>query len=219
VNLPAQASDDPCGVPPCLLDIVVATYEQKFWIDTLLNALAVQTRRDFRVIVVHDGPSFRSRATVDDLRRHTALDIVYAETPERHHDWGHSPRAHALASLVSSPCVLFTNADNYYVPRFAEFALEPFDDPAVGVVNFDMVHSHTREESMPPGPYGYFKTQFLPCQCDMGAFITRTDIARAVGFNHRHNEADAAFIGEINAYRRTRPFSIVKVDRVLFVHN
>ncbi|MEW5981238.1 MAG: glycosyltransferase [Acidobacteriota bacterium] len=203
----------------CRLDIVVSTYEQPFWIDTLLSSLAVQSRNDFRVVIVHDGPSTASRKRVNLLRRWTGLDILYAETPVRHHDWGHSPRAFALATIVSSPLVLFTNADNYYVPIFVETALPPFDDPDVGVVFFDMLHSHAREENVPPGPYGYFRTRFESCQCDLGAFVTRTDIARAVGFNHRHNEADAAFIEEVKAYRQHRPFAIEKIDRVLFVHN
>jgi glycosyltransferase involved in cell wall biosynthesis len=201
------------------LDIVVATYNQEHWIDVLLHGLAVQTRTDFRIVVVHDGPSVQARKAVADIGRRTALRLVYAETPRRFKDWGHSLRAFALERLVESPYVLFTNGDNYYVPRFVEFAMAPFDDPAVGVAYFDMVHSHDRPDSLPPGDYGYFKTAFEPFKCDLGAFITRTDIARRVGFVHRHNTADAAFIEEINADRLRHPFEIVKVHRVLFVHN
>ncbi len=204
---------------PAALDIVVATYHQPAWLETLLYGLAVQTRRDFRVIVVHDGPSAATRATITEIASRTRLRIVYAETPRRFNDWGHSLRAWALRELVEAPRVLFTNGDNYYVPRFVEFAMQPFEEPTVGVALFDMVHSHDRADAQPPGDYGYLKTEFLPCKCDIGAFIVRTDIARRVGFNHRHNTADAAFIEEINSDRLASPFAVVKIDRVLFVHN
>lgn len=219
VSSPTFVSRLPAFLRPARLDVVVATYKQDHWIDALLHGLAVQTRPDFRVIVVHDGPSKHAREAIADIGRRSSLRLVYAETPRRFKDWGHSSRAYALEHHVESPYVLFTNGDNYYVPRFVEFAMTPFDDPAVGVVLFDMVHSHERAESVPPGEYGYFKTEFQPFKCDMGAFVTRTDIARRVGFNHRHNTADASFIEEINADRLQHPFGIVKVDRVLFVHN
>jgi hypothetical protein len=201
------------------MDIVVSTHRQESWLDALLHGLAVQTRKDFRVIVVHDGVSPRTREITDEIRRRTGLDIAYAETARRFKDWGHSLRAMALQQYVEAPHVLFTNGDNYYVPRFVEYALEPFRDPDVGVVHFNMVHSHVRAESVPPGDYGFFRTEFAPFKCDIGAFITRTDIAKCVGFNHRHSVADAAFIEEIHAYRERHPFQIVKVEKILFVHN
>jgi cellulose synthase/poly-beta-1,6-N-acetylglucosamine synthase-like glycosyltransferase len=219
VSLRVAVSRIPALFQPVRLDIVVATYRQDHWLEALLYGLAVQTRKDFRVVVVHDGPSKRAREAVEEIGRRSALRLVYAETPRRFKDWGHSSRAHALEHHVDSPYVLFTNGDNYYVPRFVEFAMAPFENPAVGVVYFDMVHSHDRTESVPPGEYGYFRTEFQPFKCDIGAFITRTDIAKRVGFRHRHNVADAVFIEEINADRIQHPFEIVKVDRVLFVHN
>lgn len=204
---------------PAALDIVVATYHQHAWLEALLYGLAVQTRQDFRVIVIHDGPSRATRDAVEEIVGRTRLRAIYAESPQRFKDWGHSLRAWALRELVEAPHVLFTNGDNYYVPRFVEFAMAPFENDSVGVAYFDMVHSHDRADSIPPGDYGYFRTEFLPFKCDMGAFAVRTDIARRVGFNHRENTADARFIEEINADRETHPFDIVKVERVLFVHN
>ncbi len=203
-----------------MLDIVVATFNQERELPCLLHSLACQTRRDFNVLVYHDGPGAAGqKAGIEEIGRKTGLNLGWCESGLRFNDWGHSLRAQALKNFVMAPCVLFTNGDNYYVPKFVEYALAPLADERVGVVHFDCVHSHDHPANVPPGDYGFFSSRFEPYGCDIGAMIVRTSIAKAVGWNHFNRDADARFIGEILDYRRANPFDIVKVDKALMVHN
>lgn len=202
-----------------MLDIVVSTYNQRNELPCLLYSLACQTRKDFRVLVFHDGIDVNNQQEeVMSIAKKTELKLLWFNTLHRYADWGHSLRKLALEQYVENPFVLFTNGDNYYMPKMVEWSIGMMENQ-IGVLYFDCVHSHNHPINTPLGEYGYFKSEFRPCGCDIGAMIIRTDIAKAVGWNHTNRDADAEFIREILEYQKTNDFKIVKVDKVLFVHN
>jgi GT2 family glycosyltransferase len=226
------------------LTIVCVTYGQDHELKTLISSLRCQTRRDWRLAILHDGPHAALGA---NLAAHGFLDeqVEFHETAVRANDYGHSLRDLGIREHARGDWLLLTNGDNYYCPRFVEYMLaEAERDPAAGLVYCDMVHSHNRPDSSSGSDYGYFATEIrrlsvmeqqalvnsgvvaggdagvpqYSIRLDIGAFIVRRDIAQAVGFNHRDHDADGRFVLDIlRAYGNS--ITCRKVPKVLFVHN
>jgi hypothetical protein len=198
-----------------MIYFVIATYQQEKELQVLMNSLYLQNSFEWNYKVYHDG----KLPVPDNYKESIYRKINLVETKKRFNDYGHSLRALGLqeATLNDNDYICFTNGDNYYCPVFVDEMMKATGKD-VGVVYCDMVHSHNRNDSSSQSAYGYFNTVFEPMKCDIGAFITRFDIAKKVGFNYRHNEADAEFIRQILEYDGPA-FKVVKVNKVLFVHN
>lgn len=198
------------------LYIIISTYSQKNQLEGLKYSLINQSNKNINVHCLYDTPF------IEEAEEVTTDEIVWDVSfmAKRYNDWGHSLREIGLNSCSGKDddYILFTNGDNYYCPPFVEEMLF-LTLPEVGVVYCDMVHSHPRPDSSSGGSYGFFRTEFRPNFCDIGAFIVRLDIARAIGYKHKHRDADASFISDILNYQKTNPFKIEKVNKVLFVHN
>jgi hypothetical protein len=100
-----------------------------------------------------------------------------------------------------------TGDDNYYVPTFVKELKGAVKD-SPGMVYWDMVHSH----------YDY---QLFICspgfnQIDIGAFATRSDLAKQIKLNTSY-AADGEFVEEFKLKFPSE--KIVKINKVLYVHN
>lgn len=204
-----------------LIHIIISTYKQPEELKLFNSCLKLQNQSNYIPYYVDDDFHLETRLLVNSFFD-TELFQHYFNTEERTNDYGHSGRAMMLENLKSEKAVkdydyiLFTNADNYYVPAFISEINKVISNDNPEIVYWDMIHSHNRGDSSSQSTYGYFNTEFLPCKCDIGAFIVRVDIAKQVGFNHRDHDADAHFIEEINRLPNIRK---VKINKVLFVHN
>lgn len=215
--------------------IIAVTYG-KYFNYSFLYSILEQTYGDFDLHLYHDGEDYlhlqeivttcinASGGMVDNVFWHT--------TDERKNQFGHDLRDLGIQEQADKyEYLLITNCDNYYVPVFLQeiatlLALSPervtenYDYfPPVGVVYFDYIHSHNRGDSSSGGTYGFMNNDFRPCVCDIGAFVTRAGILKELGFKGRHNEADASLIQEILELQKTKNFGIMKLPKVLFIHN
>jgi FkbM family methyltransferase len=198
------------------LTIVVTTYQQELALDCLLKSLICQTLQNFKVLVIHDGPSAATRSIVDPYSRDRPAMFEYLETANRVNDYGHSLRAIGI-DRTSTEFVLLTNGDNYYVPRFVEFMFEAIDRNSLDLVFCDMIHSHPGAGCSAQLSYEVFHTRPLRRFIDIGCFIARSDAAKKVGFRDRSFTADATYFEDLLSASRT--VVVGKVDKVLMVHN
>jgi hypothetical protein len=201
--------------------VVIVTYNQNFELKCLLDSFFAQTFQEpFEILIMQDGLNEHLKKEISNFLKFAPkqINIRYYQSTYRENCWGHNLRDWALKELVLGEWVLLTNGDNYYTPIFLEEMIK-VATPEVGVIYCDCVHSHLTPLNLNKDSYGYFKSDFQPLRCDIGAFITRTEIAKAVGFNSRINEADAVFIHQLLEYRTQHPFSIKSINKVLFVHN
>jgi hypothetical protein len=83
------------------------------------------------------------------------------------------------------------------------------------VIYFDMVHNYAFDHDPNPISYQTLITQPIMGRIDIGSFVFKTELGKSVGFNRRDQLADGAFFEDMKA---TGP-SIVKIPKVLFVHN
>lgn len=191
------------------LHIIVTAFHRPDHLRLLMQCFILQSNPNWIMQVIHDGPApevLRERvASMHDPR------ITLEETPQVNGSYGFVNRKQGLEKLVADPLdfVLFTNDDNYYVPRFVEFI---FDEakPDVGMVYCDMVHSHYA--------FGLLPAQIKVNHIDMGAFCTRVDIAKETGFNHNVYEADGLFAEECAMKCAEKGMRAIYISKPLFVH-
>ena len=189
------------------LTIVVATYQQELALDCLLKSLVCQTLQNFKVLVIHDGPSQTTPSIVSACSRERAGLFEYLETPNRFNDFGHSLRAVGIEK-ASTEFILLTNGDNYYSPRFVEFMFEAIDKHGLDIAFCDMIHSYT---------YGLLRTRPFRNYIDVGCFIAKTDAAKSVGFPDKSFTGDATYFEDL-LNNLSEPV-VGKVAKVLMVHN
>ena len=189
------------------LTIVVATYQQELALDCLLKSSVCQTLQNFKVLVIHDGPSQTTPSIVSACSRERPGRFDYLETPDRLNDFGHSLRAVGI-DKSSTEFILLTNGDNYYAPRFVEFMFEAIDTHNLDIAFCDMIHSYT---------YGLLRTRPFRNYINSGCFIAKTDAAKSVGFRDKSFSGDATYFEDLLNYLPTP--AVGKVRKVLMVHN
>ncbi len=187
-----------------LVEIIIPTFDRTFPLQSLLASLLAQTNPDWQATVIQDGTDgdycFRLVKELGDDR------ISVFATFERYNDWGHSLREIGKQQSEADYIVM-TGDDNYYTPNFVE-ELKNATINKPGMVYWDMVHSHYH--------YQFFKCLPAYNQIDMGAFATRTDLAKQIKLNTSY-AADGEFVRDFNT---KFPFEKkVKIEKVLFVHN
>lgn len=196
------------------LDIVAVTYGHNYELKTFINCLKSQTSKDWRLIIMHDGPDIDNKLESNLVKEgyiSAEFAIEFYTTDIRYNDFGHSLRAIALDKYVQNDYVCLTNGDNYYTPNFVE-EMQPYMDQKSEVILFDFIQWH------PNKAYSAFRTQFAGGMVDMGSFITRADVAKSVGFRHRDFCADGHFANDIvNTYGNTIKY--VHINKFLFIHN
>jgi len=187
------------------VEFIIPTYDREYELASMLASLVAQSDTNWFANVVCDMDSrhifnhLGSDDYTDERIRYTFLD-------KRYNDWGHTPREIGKQASTAD-YIIMTGDDNYYTPNFVEeliFASK--DNP--GMIYWDMVHSHY--------DYQYFKCEPRFNQIDMGAFATRRDLAQQLPLGKEY-AADGLFVENFkHMFPNER---IVKINKVLFVHN
>lgn len=178
----------------------------------IVSSLLLQTYRDWRLVLIHDGPSSNGTATYipDDPR------ITYIETPARVGNWGHKNRQWALKEIkegrLSQPdFICIGNSDNYLVPVFCERMLSGFKNAAtVATYTGSMVHSYKNWDVIPCR----FERGYIDC----AGVMVRANVACEIGWNDvDSHSADWNYFQDIA--KRYGQQNFVKVGGTLLIHN
>lgn len=187
------------------VDFIIPTFNRTDAIKSMLSSLIVQTNNNWTATVVIDSDKYAS-LIIEVIQNLNCKNIKYIVTDKRYNDWGHTPREIGK-QLSQDEYIIMTGDDNYYIPIFVDELIKISSD-LPGVVYWDMVHSHYG--------YSYFNCKPVFNQIDMGAFATRRDIAQSIKLNTTY-AADGEYIELIkHQYPNEK---IVKINKVLFVHN
>lgn len=219
--------------------IVCVSYRRYGEIHVLINSLLCQTLRNWKLILIHDGPDPRMEAEVNPYaERHE--NIRFLCTSRRYNDYGYSLRQMGL-EMAQTEFVMFTNDDNYYAPKFLEYMFEAIGAHDLDLVLCNMIHSHRNPGLYRQDDYHLFESFPELNYVDIGNFIVRTDLALSVGFADKSFAADGVFIDRlleqhnvvslVPSWRRNRLYRlrrkdpakrtlrVGKVQRALYVHN
>jgi hypothetical protein len=173
-----------------------------------VNSFLLQTNQNYVLHFIHDGVvSLPVNDLINHYRNFCDIRIIGVDPPTG--AWGHINRARMLSKIDPNEgeLLLITNFDNYYVPVFVDTVLSNFNEE-VDLLYYDFVHSHQG--------YQYYNSFPEISKIDMGAFITKTELAKQVGFNSTHYCADGFFLED---YKKAMSKNMRYVKRALFVHN
>ena len=188
-----------------LITIVCVSYKRYNEIKILINSILVQTFKNWKLVIIHDGKNEHMKRTVRPYLRDPRIE--YKETDTRYNNWGHSLREIEL-KRCKTKYIMWTNDDNYYVPVFLKKMIKVAEKKDLDFVFCNLLHSHY--------DYKVFSTKPMINHIDMGAFIVKTKVARKVGFTDHSFAADGIFVEklmQVDGLKRG------KIKKVLFVHN
>lgn len=195
------------------LHIIMVAFRRALPLRIAIDCLLVQTCSRWKLQIIHDGPV--PPDVLDIINSYHDDRIGFFSTDTVQGSWGHPNRDLGLKILESNSqdFVLITNDDNYYVPEFIEQMLQKTERVVlpVGLVFCDTVHSYMK--------YSVLTSQLKENQIDMGSFIVRLDIAKKVGFKHRHLSADGRYAEECADFCRRTGLVMKRIPRPLFIHN
>jgi hypothetical protein len=193
------------------IHVIVTVYQRSQQLARLIWDFLCQTNPNWTMSIVHDGPA--PTEMTDFLTKHfNDTRIDFRSTPQVNGKWGFPNRKMMVQEVQGEPTdfMLITNDDNEYIQPFVElFSNQCQGD--VGMVYCNTIHSYMG--------YEILHTEVRSCYIDMGSFIVRMDVAKAVGFNHEHEQADGAFAEECATECRKRGLRIIGIQKALFVHN
>ena len=197
------------------LHVICVAYERYEELRVLIGSFLVQTRKDWILHIVYDGPP--PQGILDIIApflkgKKKDERINFYQSAKRYEKYGHPNRRTMLQYIQTDTkdFILMTNDDNYYVPVFVEYMLTECKFN-VGIVYCDTVHSHAR--------YDVNYSELRENSIDMGAFIVRSDIAKATGFNSDNFSADGIYAEECNRNCLKNRLKAVKIKKALFIHN
>ena len=186
------------------IEFIISTFQRPRELKCMLSSLIAQTKDNWKAIVAIDNPldteNIKLVYSFNDER------IGFLLMNKRWNDWGHTP--HEIAKQVSgSDYIIMTNDDNYYCPILIE-ELNKVIIHSPGMVYWDMMHSHFN--------YQYFQCTPFSGQIDMGAFATKTSLAKQIPLTTKF-DADGQFVEDFK--RKFPNEEKVKINKVMFVHN
>lgn len=188
-----------------LIEFIIPTHYRPKLLQCMLSSLCAQTDDDWVATVIVDDLYIRTDL-LDILKDFDPNKIRSTFTGTRYNDFGHTPRE-MVKQKSTADYVIMTNDDNYYTPNLVK-EIKGVVESRPGLIYWDMVHSHYN--------YQYFKCEPRTHQIDMGAFATRTDLAKQIKLNTGF-AADGDFIED---FRKKFPLEQkTKINKVLFVHN
>jgi glycosyltransferase involved in cell wall biosynthesis len=191
------------------IEFIIPTYERTNHLMCLLNSLCSQTSNDWVAHVISDCSP---QGTLNKIINYFKDDdrIRFTILPERHNDWGHTPRNIGL-ELATEEWVVMTGEDNYYTPKFVEFFLLASKSSSdCNFVYCDMVHNWLKHE------YIHIKSKLQYGKIDIGNFMSKTELSKKIKIDPKFANSDWRFISE---YLTLHPNKVVYIPRTLYVHN
>lgn len=191
------------------IEFIIPTYQRTAHLITIIASLMAQSNPNWKAHIVADCPPEEYQNEIKTIIEFFNDDrIKLTILPERHNDWGHTPRQYGVDNATEE-WVVMTGEDNYYVPEFVNLMLA--ESKNQHFIYCDMVHNWVNKEYIP------VKTKLNLGHIDIGCFMTKTNMAQRIKLKLTEEWADWYFVEEF--ITKFKHANIKKVNKVLYVHN
>lgn len=192
------------------IHVICTVFQRTVPIGRLIYEFLLQTNPNWTMSIIHDGPASQDIVLLVESFKESR--ITFQSTPQVNGFWGFPNRRKMVQEIQGSDndFILCTNDDNQYLQVFIEYFINQCKSD-VGMVYCNTLHSYM--------DYNILHTEVRSCHIDMGSFIVRMDVAKKVGFNHQHEQADGSYAEECAAECRARGLKIISINKALYVHN
>lgn len=189
-----------------LVEFILPTFNRIDPLRMALSSLLAQTDPDWTAHVLIDGhEAISSEGLIESFKDSR---IRYTRTENRQNYWGH-PLREKGKNESSAQYVVMTGDDNYYTPNtVSEIRKVVESESSPGLIYWDMIHSH----------YGYtfFETRLGIGYIDIGAYATRTDLAKQTSLGVKFH-SDGEYVHSLqDKFPAEKTY---KIKQVLYVHN
>jgi len=194
-----------------MIKVIMVAYERVIPLRIAIDSFLNQTDHMWELHVIHDGPA--SMQIQEVIRQREDPRLYFYQTDTVNGKWGHPNRRFMLEKIEAdaSDYILITNDDNYYIPTFVKL-IQQHMKPGVGMIYYNTLHSYFN--------YTVHTSQPKVGRIDMGAFVVRADVAKAVGFKHDKEIADGMYCEECAAYCAAHGLQVVYIPGIVpFIHN
>jgi hypothetical protein len=198
------------------ITIVCVSYKRYELAPILILCLLAQTRKNFKILMLHDGPDEIMEEIFFKFKEKHPGIFDYYFSPERYNDYGHSLRDIGI-KMADTEYILITNDDNYYCPDFLEIMFNAISQTGASIAMCDMVHGHNFPGGRKQLRHTFFETFPQINSVDMGCFIAKTSFSKQVGFRDKSYAGDATYFQDLINVAQGAIF--VKIPQVLFYHN
>lgn len=193
------------------IEFIIPTYSRTDLLMTCISSIVGQTNPNWTIHVVADCPPEEEQLKIANIAAYYQFDdrIKFSVLQQRYNDWGHTPRQFGL-DYATEEWVVMTGEDNYYAPTFVENFLSVVRED-VNFVFCNMVHNWVKDDYIP------ISCEIEYGKIDIGNFMTRTFNAQKLRLKKDIEQADYYFVEEYLA--RFNEAQIIKIDKILYVHN
>lgn len=195
------------------IEFIIPTYNRTNHLKTMICSLLAQTSSNWKAHIVADNPpedinneNIKFVEFLNDDR------IRYTKLDKRYNDWGHTPRNYGLKHSTEDYIVM-TGEDNYYMPLFVEDFLKAVYDKSIHFVYCNMVHNLTSNSYMP------MVTKFDLGWIDIGCCMYERKFINDLLLDTKIPESDYYFIMKYVTSLTHSFMPIIKIDKILYVHN
>lgn len=190
-----------------MIEFIVPTWKRPHQLMMMLSSLMSQTNNKWKAHVVIDGMTndyFNVKNHFQDIP-----NIRFSHIEGPNNDWGHTARNYGL-SKAQEEFLVMTGDDNYYTPNFVDEMLKTANENGANLVFCNMIHNN----------YGYKPVNCLIAHgsIDIGNVMTRTKLAQQLELQKNY-DADWTFITQYCQKNKPHSKSIIKIDKVLYIHN
>lgn len=204
------------------IEIIIPTYKRPYNLLVIINSFLTQvyyTNQPDEYVVPHefDMQHWKLHIVSDcedpELREIAAMYSEFsnikfsflADGP--HKDWGHTAREYGLQN-AKCEWVIMTGDDNYYVPSLISEILTVINNnPDCIFIYWNMLHNGF--------DYREFNTAPEVKKIDIGSFACKTKLAKRIPIKKIY-DADGFFVVDyLNKFKG----DVIKIDKVLYVHN
>lgn len=173
---------------------IVTSHANPLGTANIIEMLQGQTRVVDEIIVLASG---------EDIEDLPMPPVVWARQEPDREDWGHEKRA-AGVDMATGDLLGFFNSDDWYEPTYIEEMVDAIGEHDIVFCDFK---SHLFGGNV-------VQTSAKHGKCTSGNFLVRTDLAQAVGYNHREYNADWKFIEDLLKEGATW----TRLEKVLYKH-
>ena len=166
---------------PKRITLVLPYYNEEKYILPTLQAIAAQTTRDFRLVIVNNRSDDGSPALVERFLAASDIDYLHVaeDTP------GVVPALMKGIALAQGELIGFLNADTIYPPHYVSNCLALFDanPTATSVMAIDLYGPQDSAEAKQRLRRVLFASRIMPKKCHAGTYAQawRLDLFRAAG--------------------------------------
>lgn len=195
------------------IEFIIPTYNRTNHLKTIVCSLLTQNDPNWIAHIVGDNVENNVLEEIHNFLNYiNDSRIRFTNLPERHNDWGHTPRNYGLDHAIGD-WIVMTGEDNYYVPTFVKNFLNEARVKKTDFIFCSFIYNQAQLGDV----YYPMKARLEYQSIDIGCYSFRKDKLNQVRLRTDIAEADYYFMTDY--LTQEDDMTAAYIDEILYVHN